>query len=514
MQKQSKSLFIWITIAFALVYVFVIAVLIYNYQDAKGSYYQDKYDEQHFQIESKVNSYAAFADYFFEKIVNDESVLYRYNQAVTGDSVTQDIIRQELYQYYSNDYTLMQTYSFRQFHFHLPDNTSFLRMDQPEIYGDDLSDFRYSVAYVNREQEYISGFEEGRTFSGYRYVFPMTYQDKHIGSVELSVSMTDILSDLNARYQDKDYMMIIERDVVDNKVFDDELDSYMLSFSTDYYIEKTAIANDNFNVLSSELFNQLLGNVSKEKLDLGNYQDKQVSIVYEQSRYDFIFVPLVNMNDEAVGYIITLETAEAFTELRIRYISYFIATTVFVGSNYVLFLFIDKARKKLREISQHDSLTGIYNRRYLDQFLEKEIARSKRSKMPFSLLMFDIDHFKEINDTYGHLKGDAVLENLVKIINNHIRQEDIVARFGGEEFVIILINTEGENALTKAKQLTKLVEKSNIADLTITISIGVTTFDDESTIDTLIHKADTALYYAKEHGRNKAIRYQKEMDDS
>ena len=158
-----------------------------------------------------------------------------------------------------------------------------------------------------------------------------------------------------------------------------------------------------------------------------------------------------------------------------------------------------------------DSLTGLKNRRYFDQRLYEEIAHSRRYRLPLSLLLIDVDHFKVVNDTYGHQIGDEVLKNLSKVILEMVRDSDIVARYGGEEIAIITPNTEKAEAILLAERLRNIVQKSTLASIDatqevvqITISIGVSTLNlvvmDK---DALVEEADKALYEAKKLGRNR-----------
>ena len=157
-----------------------------------------------------------------------------------------------------------------------------------------------------------------------------------------------------------------------------------------------------------------------------------------------------------------------------------------------------------------DVLTGIYNRRFFDEMLEKQITLAKRRNDPLSLLIFDLDYFKKINDTYGHKAGDNMLQELTKGLKNSLRQSDILARYGGEEFAIIMPATDIASALEKAESLRKQVESGSFGSivpgqsLKITISIGVATFQKHGTESaTLVTAADRALYKAKEGGRNR-----------
>jgi len=167
----------------------------------------------------------------------------------------------------------------------------------------------------------------------------------------------------------------------------------------------------------------------------------------------------------------------------------------------------------LQQESITDGLTGIKNRRYFEGRLHEEVAHSKRYKLPLSLILLDVDHFKSINDTYGHKAGDEVLKNLSSLIASMVRDSDVVARYGGEEIAIIAPSTPKNEAEFLAERLRSAVEKTTIAviDATqeviqVTLSAGVSTLGHVVTDrDALIEEADHALYEAKNQGRNKVV---------
>jgi diguanylate cyclase (GGDEF)-like protein/PAS domain S-box-containing protein len=176
--------------------------------------------------------------------------------------------------------------------------------------------------------------------------------------------------------------------------------------------------------------------------------------------------------------------------------------------------FTDVSEKKaledeILELAHRDQLTNLYNRHYFYNVVQEIISLAKREKKPLSVMMIDIDKFKNINDTYGHKNGDIVIKSLANIMLKTIRASDIVARVGGEEFVILLPNTSSTDAVTLANKLRKnvqnhLVQFENNVNINITVSIGVASVfvEDEVTIDKALARADEALYRAKEDGRN------------
>ena len=173
---------------------------------------------------------------------------------------------------------------------------------------------------------------------------------------------------------------------------------------------------------------------------------------------------------------------------------------------------LEKANRKLEDLSLTDGLTGIRNRRYLNKALSSEFSRAHREKEPLGVLLVDIDHFKLFNDQYGHLIGDDCLRQVATTINKQThRDNDIVARYGGEEFCLLLPNTDLEGSIHIAEQVRKSVEDIYFVvddkPIAITISIGVTSLTplSDTQADQLLEMADIALYKAKESGRNQVL---------
>lgn len=159
-----------------------------------------------------------------------------------------------------------------------------------------------------------------------------------------------------------------------------------------------------------------------------------------------------------------------------------------------------KQKEYYRELSILDGLTGVYNRRYLDEVLPREVERARRYNHPLCLFMIDLDDFKKYNDAKGHIEGDKLLKDFAKFVVSGMRAGDIIFRYGGEEFLIINTETSKQNSIVVARRLINLTNKS----LPVTISIGISCFpEDASNQEDLIKKADEALYNAKKSGKNR-----------
>ena len=172
----------------------------------------------------------------------------------------------------------------------------------------------------------------------------------------------------------------------------------------------------------------------------------------------------------------------------------------------------ENLRKRLQEKHEQavrDPLTGLHNRLAYDERIVQEFARWKRYDKPMVLMMIDIDHFKNINDNYGHKAGDKALVLIANQISNNLRESDFLARFGGEEFVVLMPETDIDSAIIASDKLLKAVEACEFhyqnAKVNITISAGLAQLRKDDNTDTLFKRADAAMYRAKETGRNRCL---------
>ena len=164
---------------------------------------------------------------------------------------------------------------------------------------------------------------------------------------------------------------------------------------------------------------------------------------------------------------------------------------------------IKRQNDQLKRMALHDQLTNLYNRHYLMESASIKAARALRHKHHLSVAILDLDHFKKINDTHGHKTGDIVLKSVANLLKSLTRREDIVARLGGEEFLVVFDHCSGENAERKANELREAIEQLNPKGIQISASFGVSELNLKGeSVDSLINRSDKALYRAKDQGRN------------
>lgn len=236
-----------------------------------------------------------------------------------------------------------------------------------------------------------------------------------------------------------------------------------------------------------------------EKLSLGGF-------ITGKNLGSFIYTPLFT-GDRNIGFFaIGSKKDNAFDKNFIE---------IIMKSTTPLAVAIEKSRlyDEIKELSIRDPLSNIYNRRYFIERLSEEISRSDRYSRTFSLLILDIDDFKDINDTYGHLTGDKVLQSLISVVKKAIRDVDILARYGGDEFVIIMPEVDPFNAFRIAERVRRSVENKRFDYLngkSVTLSFGVASYPDHGDSEkTLIYSADLAMYKSKERGKNRVTIFTK-----
>lgn len=220
-------------------------------------------------------------------------------------------------------------------------------------------------------------------------------------------------------------------------------------------------------------------------------------------------IPII-FRDEVIGtlFLRTSRKSHTFSEREVKLCERIAHASANALNNAFLFEKVKTEKAELKKLSITDFLTGVYNVRYFYHRLTEEFSRAQRYETDLSCIMFDIDYFKKVNDTYGHRIGDMVLREFAMLIKALVRQSDVLARYGGEEFILLLPHTNKENAVSEAERLSSAVRKHKFKGLThkehITISIGIASYPDKriKTQDSLINYADDALLKAKQRGRD------------
>ena len=510
MKKYRKEL-LWSIVLFIL--MTVVGLLYQNYtQRQQVSIFEEQTLKNNVSLlNSVIDGLNRQSDTIFSVGEDEPRLLQLMSEA--NDEKKRDVARERLYQLLQPIYKRLREVGIRQLHFHLPGNISFLRFHKPKKYGDSLKGIRCSIDLVNKTKQVVKGFEEGRIFNGFRNVYPLFYKGKFVGTVEISFSIRAI-SELLSKEKGSFYGLLIEKRLVGKKVWSENHKYYLPStLSNKYLWDKKAFDTlykrdeeakiSRLKAIEKILTDKVVSEFKKEK-------DFLLPFAYKKKNYIAIFHVLCNIAGEQVGYIVSFQESPFFKQIyRHKEINH----ALLLGLNFfgalLFFLFLKKERdiKEVLQVkSNYDPLTNLLNRRGFEIAYEALSRTNERDQSSFSLLYMDIDFFKKINDNYGHDVGDLVLKYLAEFLRSSLRSSDIVARWGGEEFVILLNDAYAAKAKNIAEKLRLMIEENTHEDLPhFTVSIGVAQVRVDIDFDTVLKHADEALYKAKESGRNRVV---------
>ena len=429
MKKVIYSLSIMILILCA-----VILYLIFE-KNKQIDVLKTKSKEQHeSQINSIINQYKTSNSFIFKSIIDNKDVLLLQKKALDSKSaIEQDKYRKLLYKKLEHFYSHLKEYGIKQLHFHLPDNKSFLRFHKPNKYGDDLSDIRNSIVFVNKNLKAIDGFEEGRIFNGYRFVYPLILEKEHIGSVEISIGFNAINKISMTNYKIFQYM-ILNKEVVDGKVFSGERKNYEQStINENFFHEVNSFLNYKNNsefqkdIFSLSVFRKI-NTMLSEKFDTAyflEYKSKIEFFEFSDLHYYVSLLPIQNIQNENIGYIISYTKCEC---IRGIYDEFYIKLLLVVLLFLLLILYLYKREmskielENLNKIANEQRDKAIKSASVKAEFLANmshEIRTPLNGILGFVELLSETvtdkkskEYLKIVNDSSHHLVGiiDDILD--------------------------------------------------------------------------------------------------------
>jgi len=588
--------------------------------------------------------YKVSIESYFKYIILNQGVLNILHKAKEANIEEKAILRGSLYRLlypiYNND---LKDLGVRQLHFHTPKGESFLRFHKPSENGDPLFDIRPSIKIANIDKVFISGFEGGRIYPGFRYVFPIIDKGEHLGSVEISLPYESIELELSKLLTCKNHVFLMKKSVTTNLVFDSHKEYFMpSSFSDEFVIENQKISSISEKSIKSPMVDTI-NTLIKQKYDIEKLllsgKNFSTPIVDGNEGYIANFHAIYDTSNALAAYAVTYGDMEELVSLEKKYlITNFMGCLIIFLFSFGIYLYLKQNKKILlekiqfetivrttvngvlllntdgkirfmnlaackilgyevgevegknshellhvhdtsydqehchilssiksqkayvgeeifrkkngdkitvlvnansfiqddksigsvtifRDITQekknqariehlayYDALTDLPNRKLLLNRLSLALKESTRSFEFGGLLFIDLDNFKTLNDTYGHDMGDKLLQEVALRLQSQLRTCDTVARFGGDEFVILITKLGNDEAKAK-DELYKIGQKLLQAivipyhfvtvDYGFTASIGGTLFlDDTKTVDDILKNADAAMYEVKKEGKN------------
>lgn len=294
--------------------------------------------------------------------------------------------------------------------------------------------------------------------------------------------------------EDGDYVYILAQSKDDtieklNEFVTSPIQLRRLKYSKDSVFEKSLVSNE---IIQTKNFKDIFESILPEWT-----QEIENLILSRIKSKSFILIPLYSMN-KPFGWFCVFSSREDITDTETDFLRIF-------AQQIELAITIANLFEALKEQAVTDPLTGLYNRRYFEELLEKEVTRAKRQNQPFSIIGLDLDFLKQINDKYGHNFGDLAIKTIADVLKKNARSIDTAARMGGEEFNIILPGVDSKGALIAAERIRKTLSECELDTIGhITASLGVATFLEHSNnIDELLELTDQAMYISKREGRNR-----------
>lgn len=412
---------------------------------------------------------------------------------------------------------LNRNYGITHLYFTGPDHGSLLRAHRSERVGGRIE--RFTTREAERTGKMAYGLELGSTGMFTLRVVSPWYDDETpsqkrrlIGFVELGIEIDNMLQLLEDLMGVRLFIVISKR-FLDQNAWETGMKELGRVSDWDRFPD-VALTVSGMSIVPPALARKFAANPLTD-------MPEQENIAVGQTVYRGVSVPLYDAPGRNVGRMVILSDVSRDVEIAQQTLRLGVMTTLVAGGSLFGFFWwlvgrigrrLEFDEQKLREMATRDGLTGLFNHRMFYSILERETARARRHNRSVSLLMLDIDHFKRVNDTYGHRAGDRILEGLGAVISRQARVIDSVCRYGGEEITVILPEAVEEDAAIAAERLRVGIEQHGFdiksdRQVTLTVSIGVATFPAHATsTEELVTAADRALYAAKEGGRNRVCR--------
>ncbi|BCD59935.1 MULTISPECIES: GGDEF domain-containing protein [unclassified Nitratiruptor] len=481
MTRNSKTTILFITLLFVAI-IGIIGIYFYFSQDKQNRidlYLSQKIDQLRSEYRVTKYSYQHLISFFYDTLYDDQEFLRLINQPKD---------KKRLYQKLLPYYKKLKKYHIHYLSLNKPDGTLLLNMNKPQL-------------TISSKKRFLNNQNSMANKLLITFQKPIYYNNHLVALINLALSYNVFTKELQKLFH-AHYEFIVNKLMVQGFAFRYGIYSFVQSdFSPFFYYEKISDKNDDsYPQVIQKIKLKIRNKIANQLLQ---YQDFATYINIDGNYYVATFLA-INNDRFNIGYIVSIKQ-----DNNIKIFDTIFWQNIVIGSILILFLFMmlfyfAMSRIKFEEMATVDKLTGLYNRHKFQEIAESEIKRSHRHKRPLSVILFDIDHFKKINDTYGHDIGDAVLQELAKIIKKNIRKYDYAIRWGGEEFLILAPETDEKQAFAMAEKLRKAVESHTFPEVgKVTISLGVASVDPNESIDQAIKKADNALYSSKLGGRNK-----------
>jgi len=463
-------------------------------------------------INTIISNYEIAAQIYYDETINNENVIELVAAANHADDLEKKVLREELYDLLKDTYQNANENNFRQFHFHLKDCASFLRLHKPEMFGDSLEGTRDTVCNTRNTHAYTSGFEEGKVYNGYRFVFPLFKNSEYVGSAEVSISPAAVTESIY-EIHDIPGLFIILKSLSDEKVIDDLINTNYIDsdISSKYYYDKE-IYEQLFNAETQAEDNITLHINDVIKRDIENELDKGEDFIInteiDNLSYSVSFFAIDNFNEDHVGYLIFYDRDYDIQRLKKAFLVNISLASVLWLALIFMRIIIYRSEKKLLKLSVTDNLTGLLNRRGF--FMSAKVLYEYSQRLDGLWICFmDVDKLKTINDVYGHEEGDEAIIAVADILKKTFRKSDVIGRVGGDEFAVcgFYAANSDELFITRMNKNLESFNETSSKPYTLSVSKGCLMKSEDmkdATLTEIIAEADKRMYASKANRRKNA----------
>ncbi len=472
-------------IFFAFAYLAITTLLYFYFLTDKKNrtnvYLSQQIDKLKSEFKATKNTYEKLSSFVYDELRSDTNFL---NLLKNGD-------KDRLYKYLLPYYQLLKKYQIHYLSIDLANGKTLINMHKPTISSPKKRSNIFSTTQDNND--IVIEFSR-----------PIYSDHTLLGVFRSAISYNVFKNELKRLFSGY-YEYILKSDLINKNVF--RYGNYLFIQSDlhpQYYYEENAIKNQTTKAKNLiHAINTKIKPILKNRL--GKNANFALVTKIGDDYYTISFLA-ISYKHRHIGYLISYKKDNTLALFDTIFIQNLLFGSILVLILLAFIYYFLHVRYKFESMAVTDKLTGIYNRHKFYEVAQVEVDRSRRNGKPFSIIIFDIDHFKKINDHYGHDVGDYVLAAIAKLVSKNIRKYDFFFRWGGEEFVILSPETDAEGAFKLAEKIRKLVESFPFEKVgKVTISLGLSQFYPESDkgVEDVIKRADNALYQSKREGRNK-----------
>lgn len=510
MLKDKKKVRFLVVSLFLLAFAFSCFALFLNYRGRMERLGSESLDRLSSAVEAALDVYGRMVEMVFDGTARQPEVRVLYHRAQhEADPQQRAFWRGCIRNRLEPAFDRLSFYDIRLLNLVLPDGTVFLRMHSPDLYGDNVLPYSSLQRIALERRAPARGFQVGKTVGAFRFSFPLFLGSEFLGSAEYGLSSSALLELLQSQFPGH-YFLLLRSETLQFLESEERSRQYIQSrYAKGFYEEVQAQEGQ---LSPKELDPEVLERLQKEAERLIG---KKLSSLFGgepffffvnagRQSYVFTYLPIKGPSGDFLGYIAGINRNPSAEELLKIYLHFAFLLLLFFAMAALLLYQAVRSHSKLVDEAMFDSLTGALKKAEFEALAKSEADRAKRYRFPLSVILFDLDGFKSVNDLHGHIAGDSVLKTLAHAIRGSIRGTDRFFRWGGDEFLLVLPHTGKEGARKLAEKLLQLAGRIEAGPVKgVSLSLGIAELEEDDTdLGTVLVRADEALYRAKEKGKS------------